>query len=96
MDRIKRMQELVDEFGKLVLEEFPEYTNASMMVSADGFANFDVTEWEEHKAGEAAKYRFLFKQEKYSSEKGWHEDSSKGMNAFLAKRKTLYRKRARK
>ena len=81
-DKIKKINEMVDELRKAVVELFPNMTRASVTLEKDGRDSFNVVEWEDNDAvpTEECHRRELWRQNK--DDDVWKKDSSSEMNDY--------------
>ena len=85
MKGIERIQILFDEIGRIVSEEFPEFTDANLYISNEGRKTIDITKWDAFENSDDipnTKRRFLAQYSK-SSDAKWTMDASEGENNYL-------------
>ena len=85
MKSMSKVAGLLDELGKLMKAEYPEYTSGSFQIDPDGYINITLLKWDKESTEgfEKTKRRSLLNISRVYGE--WNNDTSESNNKYLEK-----------
>lgn len=93
MDRIERIQNLIDDLARIASDLFPDFTTASITIQSDGYGSVIIEEWEKGNGipVEERKRRMIY--DRWRDVSGnWSDDHSAEQNAYYKENNILLEK----